>query len=254
MSEGEAYSQLPILYRDERVVVVDKPPGMLVHPNPHDPSCPTCTAALTRSLGCRIFTVHRIDRGTSGLLVFGLDSAGARYLTEQFRDREAKKAYLALARGHLEDSVTVDKPLRNGSTEISSAALSHVRPISRATLAEPVSIYPEAWYTFLEVRLETGRNHQARRHLRHLNHPVIGDMRHGDRDQNRFFASRFGIRHMFLRAYRLQLHHPDGDRPMEFVAGLPRWWVKGLKAIGIDLTSEFPTIPRVPLSEPGGAV
>lgn len=238
---------LPILYKDDFLVIIDKPPNLLVHPNKWDTKSPNCVDTLQRQLDHKVYPVHRIDRGSSGVVVFAKDSQSARFTTEQFRDRKAKKIYLALARGHLKNEITIDRSLNKENSNIRSVALSHARPIATATIPEPVSIYNEGWYSFVELLLETGRFHQARRHLRHLNHPIIGDRRHGDREQNHFFSKRFGISHMFLRAFGLTIFHPRHGALLHAQAGLPKWWIDSLDQLGISVSGRYPVAPVVDL-------
>jgi tRNA pseudouridine65 synthase len=91
----------------------------------------------------------------------------------------------------------------------------------------------------VEIRLETGRFHQARRHLHHLTHPIVGDKRHGDKAQNRFFAERYGVEHLFLRAHRLHFRHPWQRTDMQAVAGVPELWRNVAEDIGLELPARF---------------
>jgi tRNA pseudouridine65 synthase len=234
-----------ILYQDESVVLLDKPDGMLIHPNRYDKQSPTCIGFLAGKLGRRIYTVHRIDRATSGVVVFALDSETARGLAEQFKEHEVEKDYLALVRGHVHEEQTVDHPVRRNLHGSHADAQSYVEPISRTIVPEPVGRYDEAWYSLVWIHLLTGRSHQARKHLHHINHPIVGDKRHGDRAQNKYFLSRFGIEHLFLRAYRLRFRHPGLDRTMEAHAGLPALWRHVTDEIGLALPDELVWEQRV---------
>ncbi len=226
-------AHLRILHEDRSVVAVDKPPGLLVHPNPHERGAPTCLWRLRDSLGVDVLSVHRIDRGASGLVLFAVTRESAGLLSAQFRERSVGKRYLALVRGHLMEARSIDRPVPRdlGSDPVPSR--SFVTPLARTVLHEPVSIYQEGWFTLVDVELLTGRMHQARKHLHHVDHPVIGDKKHGDPAQNRFFAERFGARELFLRAYRLRFTHPLTGLTVDACAGLSESWLRITKLIGL---------------------
>ena len=230
-----------VLYRDDDLLVIDKPSGWLTHFHPRDPHRPNCVRFLEQATSARVYPIHRIDRITSGLVVFALSRPAAAELGRQLREREVEKEYLALVRGHLEESRWIETPVRRtprGDERV--PARSHAEPLSRTVLAEPVGRYAEAWYTLVRVRLETGRLHQARTHLHHIDHPVIGDGRHGDRGQNRFFAARFGMTELMLRAYRLELHRPADGRVLRACSGIPTAWLAVFDEIGIDVPESLP--------------
>ncbi len=115
-----------------------------------------------------------------------------------------------------------------------------VRPIARAVLHEPVGRYDEGWFTLVGVDLLTGRMHQARKHLHHIDHPVIGDKKHGDPAQNRFFAQRLGAPGLFLRAYRLRFRHPVTGLSVEACAGLSEAWIRVAAALGLEIPADLP--------------
>jgi tRNA pseudouridine65 synthase len=234
-----------VLYRDETIVVVDKPAGLLVHPNPHERGAPTCLWMLRDALGEDVACVHRIDRGASGLVLFAASRESAGLLAVQFRERSVGKRYLALVRGHLLEARSIDQPVPRdlGSRPVPSR--SFVTPLARTVLPEPVSIYPEGWFTLAEVELLTGRMHQARKHLHHVNHPVIGDKKHGDPAQNRFFAERFDARELFLRAYRLRFTHPVTGLTVQACAGLSASWIRITRLIGITIPPGLAIEPSV---------
>ena len=237
-----------ILYRDEAIVLVDKPPGLLVHPNPHERGAPTCLWILRDLVGGELRTVHRIDRGTSGLVLFAVTQESASLLAAQFRERSIVKQYLAIVRGHLLAARTIDLPVPRdlGSEPVPSSTL--VRPLARAVVHEPVGRYDEGWFTLVEVDLLTGRMHQARKHLHHIDHPVIGDNKHGDPAQNRFFEQRFGGRELFLRAYKLGFNHPVTGRTVEACAGLPGRWLRVAASLGLEVPVDLPRAPFVTCS------
>lgn len=228
-----------IVYRDDSLVLLDKPGGVLVHRNQFDRQSPTCIDYLAGRLGRKVHTVHRIDRATSGLVLFALDPDTARDLAEQFRQQTVRKRYIAIVRGHLAEATTIDRQVKSGGNGPYVSARSHVTPLAWARLEIPVGRYEEAWYSLVAVDLETGRFHQARKHLHYCDHPIIGDKRHGDRDHNRFFAQRFGVEQLYLRAQELDFRHPRQGNPIRARAGLPELWRQVLSNLGLDLPAEL---------------
>jgi 23S rRNA-/tRNA-specific pseudouridylate synthase len=128
-------------------------------------------------------------------------------------------------------------------------AVTHVTPVASTVVPEPVGPYAEAWFSLVEIGLETGRRHQARRHLNYIAHPVIGDKQHGDNRNNRFFAERFGVRELLLRAVRLEFPHPRTGAPVTAFAGLPGWWRELLRAADLHPPEEFLREPSVEIGE-----
>jgi tRNA pseudouridine65 synthase len=238
-----------VLYSDEDLVVSIKPSGYLAHYNARDRRSRNALDALKRALDCDLYAVHRLDRGTSGLMLFARNREAAAELGRQFRERLVGKTYLALVRGHILEAHRIDKPLSQVKGGERVPSLTHVEPLCHTTLREPVGRYREAWYTLVRLRLETGRLHQARRHLRSIDHPVIGDMRHGDREQSRFFARRFGIAELMLRAYELRFAHPTSGAAVMASSGVPESWRAVAKAIQMDLPAGLVWEPSVAVGE-----
>ena len=234
-----------VLYSDRDVVLSIKPPGYLAHFNPKDRRSPNALDILKKLTGGDLYAVHRLDRGTSGLMLLARNRDAASELSRQFRERLVGKIYLALVRGHLDRACRIERALSREKGSDPLPSVTHVEPLSRVTLAEPVGRYDEAWYTFVRLRLETGRLHQARRHLRSIDHPVIGDMRHGDREQSRFFARRFGMDGLMLRAYELTFAHPVTRDRVLACAGLPPSWTAVAEKIGLALPAELRREPVV---------
>ena len=200
-----------ILYRDESVVVVDKPCGLLVHPGPEAPDRDTCLSRLRRQLGHYVYPCHRLDRGTSGALLLAFSPDHARRLFEDFAQRRIDKTYLAVVRGYQghSDLRKVDHPVEG------QPAVSRVRELERFTMPFVVGRYPSARYSLVEVHPETGRTHQIRRHLKHLFHPIVGDKRYGDNLHNRWLEQLLGWRRMALAATRIAFPHPQDGRRIE---------------------------------------
>jgi len=228
-------TELRICYRDSTVVVVDKPAGMLVHRSGIDAGETVFLMQTLRDqLGQHVFPVHRLDKPTSGLVIFALDPEGARAMSSLFELGEIEKSYLAFVRGHTVPALKINHPLRD---EVDSKgrktkegtvreAATELRTLATWTVPEPVDRYPEARYSELELKPRTGRYRQLRRHMKHISHPILGDVRYGKGSHNRFIEDRIGIRRLWLHAKTLVFKHPvsgvrltvDSDMPADFTA------------------------------------
>jgi tRNA pseudouridine65 synthase len=207
---------LPILYRDDRLVVVNKPSGLLVHRSPIDRHETRFAVQMLRDQLCRrVYPVHRLDKGTSGALAFALDRETAAALAEAFASREVAKTYLAVVRGWPEESGVIDHELAAVKDEYALPSESAARPALTtyrrlATVELPIRVdrYPSSRYALLELHPETGRRHQLRRHLAHLSHPIVGDSTYGKGRHNRLFADLYGVRRLMLACIGLEFRHP----------------------------------------------
>jgi tRNA pseudouridine65 synthase len=245
-SEATVQDELQILYTDDEVVIIDKPGGLIVHPNKYARREPNLINIVGGRLQRRIYTVHRLDRGTSGLMLFTLSSEAAGELSRQFRTRAVEKEYLAVVRGHPPAEGTIDKPLRlEKGDEEERPARTRYETLATSELDIPVGPYETAWFALVRLTLLTGRPHQARRHLRSITHPVIGDQRHGDRENNSYLWNRLGDRHMLLRAVRLAFDHPRTGRRVEAWAGASPLWHTALAELGLSFPPELPATPEI---------
>ncbi len=225
--------KLPVLYRDEHIAVVDKPPGLMVHTNRWERRVPNCINILGGSLQANVRTVHRLDRATSGVLVFALTRESAAALSELLRDGQVVKRYLAIVRGHPDKSGTIDEMLYGDRHPGGADARTDFRVRSSSVISEAVGPYDEAWVSLAELTLHTGRRHQARRHLHHINHPILGDTQHGDAAWNTFAVERTGSPRLFLRAWELALRLPHSGALLTVRGGLPRFWVEACATLDL---------------------
>jgi tRNA pseudouridine65 synthase len=235
----ESTRPIAIVYSDDDIVVIDKPPGMLTHSNRFDRASPTVVMVLGSRLGGRVHNVHRLDRMTTGAMVLARNAAAAGELSQQFRDRTVEKTYLAVVRGHSDDEGTVDSPIADSTDGEERDATTSYRTLGRGRVAEPIGRYNEGWFSLVELALHTGRSHQARRHLHRIGHPVVGDNRHADKAYNRWAWERLGERHMFLRAVFLRFHHPADGSAVEVAMGLPAIWRRLLTEVAIELPERY---------------
>jgi len=223
---AEVSDQLPILYQDATVVVVDKPSGLLVHRSPIDRHETRFAVQLLRNqLGRRVYPVHRLDKGTSGALAFALDRGTAATLAMQFAGRQVRKTYLAIVRGWPAAAGSIDHPLEAVRDAYAPAADTGPKPcrteyrvIATAELPLRVDRYPTSRYALVELEPDTGRRHQLRRHLAHVSHPIIGDSTYGKGRHNRVFADRYGVRRLLLACIRLEFAHPVTGEPLQVQA------------------------------------
>ena len=242
-----AKETLPILYRDEHLVVVDKPPGLLVHRSEIDRHETRFAIQILRDqIGQRVWPAHRLDRGTSGVLVFALSPGIAAELGRQFEAGTVDKRYRAVVRGYPPAAGDIDHALSRQrddyefrgerSSDAPQPARTRFRRLAEIELPYAVDRYPTSRYALLELEPLTGRRHQLRRHLKHIAHPIIGDATYGKGKHNRFFAEQFGCRRLLLACVRMAFDHPvDGRRlgieaPLsgEFAALLERFgWTPG---------------------------
>ena len=205
---------MTLIYRDDRLLVLHKPSGMIVHRGlDRDPVC-LADIARDRYAHAPVHAVHRLDRGTSGLVVFALDADCARYMQEILQAQKMQKTYLALVRGHLAEPLTLDHAVRQRRRDKNQAqandkerleAITEFRPIAHAPATEA-----RRALTLVEARPLTGRMHQIRMHLKHLSHPIIGDVRYGKGEINRYFRECHGFERLALHALKLEFEHPDG--------------------------------------------
>jgi tRNA pseudouridine65 synthase len=223
-------TELPILYRDEHLVAIDKPAGMLVHRSPISQDRVVVLQTLRDQLGRHVYPVHRLDRATSGVLLFGLDSGIAHRLVRQFEQQRVDKRYLAVARGWTEAEGLIDHPVADEEGNgVAQPARTRYRRLAKVELPFAVDRYPSARYSLVAVEPLTGRRQQIRRHFKHISHHLIGDTTHGNGRHNRFFRAQYGVHRLLLMAERLCLDHPVSGRPLCLQATPDRPWQRVLQ-------------------------
>lgn len=206
------------LYRDDHLLAVHKPAGLLVHRSPIDRHETEFALQYARGLngGEHVYPVHRLDRPTSGVLLFARDQDTARVVGQAMMAGDIRKTYVALVRGWAPEQGVIDHPLREepedrrlkGQPQPVREAITGFRCLSTTEIPVAIERYPSSRYSLVELQPGTGRKHQLRRHMKHINHPIIGDANHGRGRHNRYFAERFGEGRLMLAAVRLELCHP----------------------------------------------
>jgi len=212
LEASEPSRPLAVLWQGEDCVAIHKPAGWLVHRTGLDAGETRFVVQTLRDqLGQPVYPVHRLDKGTSGVLIMALSTVAARRLSSQFERREVHKRYVAMVRGWPPGAVRVDHPLRPDDAPSDSPAQDAVtdfRLLAQCALEVPVDRYPQTRVALVEALPVTGRRHQIRRHLKHLAHPIIGDATHGKGAHNRWWAERLGVQRLWLHALSLSLPHP----------------------------------------------
>ena len=246
---------LEILYRDNRTIAVNKPAGMLVHRSWLDRhETQFVMQTLRDQIGQHVYPAHRLDRPTSGVLLFALDPEAARLLTQQFEQKTTHKTYWAIVRGYLPDEGLIDYPLKYQPDKIAESqteatlqdAQTRYRCLARTELPfQSATRYPTSRYSWAELIPHTGRKHQLRRHLKHIFHPILGDTSHGDNRQNRVLGSHLGdpryttamtgpgLR-LMLHATRLQFPHPWSGEALDLCAPPDTHWQYIARYLDLD--------------------
>lgn len=222
---------MQVLFRDEYFLAIHKPAGYHVHP-PEDPThrVPRDKIILyevRRLAKQHVYPVHRLDAGTSGVLLFGLSSEAASRMNKLFTARETRKTYHAVVRGFLPAEGVIEIPLELDSTgELVEASTSY-RRLAQLELPHAVGKkFPTARYSWVEVTPHSGRYHQIRRHFNRISHPLLGDAAHGDSHHNQFFRHHLGIAGLCLKALSLGFRHPWTEEEVLIEAAPCEKWNK----------------------------
>ena len=235
---------LDILYRDDFLVAIHKPAGLLVHRSDIDRHETRFAVQLLRDqIGRRVHPLHRLDKGTSGVLLFALDAGSAREVGGQFQRDQVNKRYLAIVRGWPPETGIIDHALSRRfddygrklgpeSTAEALPAVTGYRRLATVELPEAVDRYPTSRYALVSLAPKSGRQHQLRRHLKHIAHPIIGDATWGKGIHNRFFQQRFGCGHLLLACAGIELRHPQDGRSLAIEAPLEEGFARVADALG----------------------
>ena len=232
-----------ILFKDDELVGINKPAGMLVHRSNIDKhETRFVLQELRNQLGQHVFPVHRLDKPTSGVLLFALNSDCARQLSEQFTANQIDKRYWLVCRGHTPEKGEIDYALvpkndfksRDGKPEVKKPA-QEARTLysSKAhyELDESVDKYPTSRYSWVEAQLVTGRKHQLRRHFKHIAHPIVGDSRYGKASHNQFFERKWACSRMLLHCYSMGFTLPATGQQLHLIAPPDEQFMAALKGL-----------------------
>jgi len=254
MIENIVFDQpLDIVYQDQYMVAINKPAGLLVHKSYLARKETYFAMTMLRDqLGQYVYPIHRLDRPTSGVLLFALSSDIARLLSEVFQAREVTKGYIAMVRGHMLGGDKLDYPLKEELDKIADKkaqldkepqeAMTQWQQLLHGEFDAPIGNYEKARFSLVALKPLTGRKHQLRRHLAHLRHPIMGDTTHGDGKQNKYFKAHLGQQRLMLHASQLHFKHPITHQHLKIEASLPPCFIEVCQRVGWD------DIPNHPLS------
>ena len=202
---------LQIVYKDDYLVAINKPHGLLIHKTSLAKDADRFAVQILRDqLGQRVYPAHRLDRKTSGLLLFSLQKEHLDACFKMFREKTIRKKYKALVRGFTEDAGTIDYALRSENGTLQEA-VTHYTTIKRYEIDLPFGKFNTSRYSLVELMPETGRMHQLRKHMAHIFHPIIGDRPHGCNKQNKLWKEKWDMTRMLLHASDLSFRHPIGE-------------------------------------------
>lgn len=228
---------IPVLFEDDSVIAVEKPSGLLVHPTDLTGREVTCVDIVSKNLGVRVLPVHRLDRKVSGVLLFAKNREIARLVGIQFQNREVRKCYLALVRGWTPESFEVDHEVPSIKGNVKRNAKTSFKCVATCEIAAKIDKYETSRFSLVEAVPLTGRYHQIRRHLKHADHPIVGDTVYGRGEYNRYFRRRFDYSGMALTSVGLTIKHPISHTDLVIRSGLSTELKTLLTSLGINVLS-----------------
>lgn len=229
---------LDILYRDEYLIAINKPHGLLVHRSSIANDASEFALQLLRDqIGQPVYPAHRLDRKTGGILLFSLDKETDKKSQPLFQDKKMDKRYLAVLRGYCPEEGIIDYPLlkENGTAQ---DAITHYKRLATAEIDVPQGKFPTSRYSLVEANPETGRMHQLRRHFAHIMYPIIGDRPHGCNKQNKLWKEKFEMNTMLLHASALTFIHPWTEEKIEIKADLNSEFKRVLEILGLQTVAK----------------
>jgi tRNA pseudouridine65 synthase len=230
-----------ILYEDDDLIAIEKPSGILVHRTPMSEDTVFVLQLLRDQLGQKVYAAHRLDRATSGVLVFGKNERMATLMGQLFMRHGVHKQYHALVRGWVEDHGIIDYALKDEETgvRVPQEAISQYTCLEKSEIKEAIgNKYPTARFSLVAIQPKTGRRHQIRKHFAHIFHPIIGDRRHGDVKQNNFFRDNWGFSRMMLHASSLQFIHPVSNQSISITCPMDSSFQEVLRHLGFVLSDK----------------
>ena len=222
--------ELEILYRDEYLVAINKPSGLLVHKSMIDRHEIYFAMKMLRDqIGQWVYPIHRLDKPTSGVLLFALDSHTAKLMSEQFKAHTIQKTYIAVVRGYIQEQGIIDYALSvkldkiadkdvNETPKEAQDAVTEFRRVKTVELDFAVGRYEKTRYSLVELKPRSGRKHQLRRHMKHLSHHILGDTKYGRGEHNKMIRKEFDCHRLLLHALSLEVTHPYSDQKLLITA------------------------------------
>ena len=230
---------LEILYEDSHFIAINKPAKLLVHRSDIDRhETRFAVQELRDQIGRYVWPVHRLDKGTSGVLLFAFEPQTVATMAEIFNTDQVKKAYCAVVRGWIEQSIfldhaitpPIDPYIKQRKAPEALSAQTTITPWACAEIAFPSNGFETSRYALVQAEPLTGRRHQIRKHLKHLSHPILGDSSYGKGEHNRMMRDRFGVDRMLLHAWLLQFTSPFDQKTIRICAGVDDDWKRALQA------------------------
>ena len=226
--------KLEILYQDDYLVAINKPNGLLVHRTKIANDATEFALQILRDqLGKKVNPCHRLDRKTSGLLLFSLDENTDSLMQQQFADGKVDKKYLAIVRGYTPNEELIDYPLKKENGKLQDA-ITKFKTVERKELEIPFSGHPTSRYSLVDVEPLSGRMHQIRKHLAHIHHPIIGDRPHGCNKQNKLFKEKWNMMSMMLHARSITFSHPITNEKTNILANPSAEFFRTAQFLGFD--------------------
>ncbi|WP_420581397.1 pseudouridine synthase [Reichenbachiella sp.] len=217
-SKANATNTLDILYQDEHFVAINKPHGLLVHRSKMATNTNEYAVQQLRDqLGQHVHPAHRLDRKTSGVLLFALSKSALSAIREVFENEEMTKKYWAILRGFAAPEGLIDYALTNDKGKTQEAQTAYIT-LDKTEIDVPFGKHTTSRYSWVEARPRTGRMHQLRKHFAHIFHPIIGDRPHGCNKQNKLFLEKWKMGTMLLHAKSLHFIHPITGKPIDIQA------------------------------------
>ncbi len=239
------FSRIPmleILFQDEFLVAINKPHGLLVHKSPIAADASEFAVQMLRDqIGQRVFPTHRLDRKTSGVLLFALDANTNSAMQGKFEQRLVNKTYLAIVRGFIPENGEIEYSLTNDRGTIQDAFTRYER-LATAEIPVAYGKHPSSRYSLVKLLPETGRHHQLRKHLAHIFHPIIGDRPHGCNKQNRLWLEKWQMNNMLLHAASLAFEHPVSKVGIAINAGFQPEFVRAMEILGLTFDNPIPPL------------
>lgn len=237
--------QLEILYKDEHLVAINKPSGLLVHKSMIDRHEIFFAMKMLRDqIGQWVYPIHRLDKPTSGVLLFALDSETARLMSEQFSESKIQKTYIAVVRGYTQEKGLIDYPLsvkldkiadkKSSAEKEAQEAVTEYERLATVEVPHAVGRYDKTRYSLVKLSPKTGRKHQLRRHMKHLSHHMLGDTKYGRGEHNKMIREHYDCHRLLLHASSLQITHPYTNELLEIKASLDETFCSIFKSFSWD--------------------
>ena len=224
---------MEIILEDEHYIAINKPAGLLVHRTSLATESKEFALQILRNqINRHVYPCHRLDRKTSGALLFAKSTEANRKMQKCFAENEVAKTYLAIVRGFTEDTGIIDYPLKTDNGKFQEA-ITHYKTLAKTEVNLPFGKHSTSRYSLVEVKPQTGRMHQIRKHFAHILHPIIGDRPHGCNKQNKLFKERWNMSTMLLHSSSLEFTHPFSGESINIQAPLSPEFTRMLKELNL---------------------